>query len=199
VVRDYELMYIVRPDLDEEALRTATDSVETLVKGLGGEVLKTTMWGKRRLAYEVSHHRDGHYVIVQLQLDTTKIGELERVLEIHDTVFRHLLVRRDETADIEPGEADGEAGPLEGEPPARPARPARVVEALDDVPAAEDEDEPEADAEDEPEADAEDEPEAEAEDEPEAEAEDEPEAEAEDEPEAEDDEVPPAVADEDKE
>ena len=130
MVRDYELMYIVRPDLDDEALRAATDSVEALVKGLDGEVLKTIMWGKRRLAYEVGHHRDGHYVIVEIQLDTTKVGELERVLEIHDTVFRHLLVRRDETADVEPGEADDEAATLGGEPAARTVR---ALEPPDDL------------------------------------------------------------------
>jgi small subunit ribosomal protein S6 len=151
VVRDYELMYIVRPDLDDEALRTATESVETLVKGLDGEVLKTTMWGKRRLAYEVSHHRDGHYVILQLQLDTTKIGELERVLEIHDTVFRHLLVRRDETADVEPGDEeavvviDGSEAPVAERPVTLPDELADdddVIEVDDDeVPPAAVEDE----------------------------------------------------------
>ncbi len=151
MVRDYELMYIVRPDLDDEALRTATESVETLVKGLDGEVLKTTMWGKRRLAYEVSHHRNGHYVILQLQLDTTKIGELERVLEIHDTVFRHLLVRRDETADVEPGDEeavvviDGSEAPVAERPVTLPDELADdddVIEVDDDeVPPAAVEDE----------------------------------------------------------
>ena len=131
MVRDYELMYIVRPDLDDEALRAATDSVETLVQGLGGEVLKTTMWGKRRLAYEVSHHRDGHYVIVEIQLDTTKVGELERVLEIHDTVFRHLLVRRDETADVEPGDED-EAGLIDDAAAPASTRPGAVPDELRD-------------------------------------------------------------------
>ncbi len=105
MVRDYELMYIVRPDLDDDALRAATDSVDTLIAGLGGTVNKTTLWGKRRLAYEVDRLRDGHYVITLLQLDGERVTDLERALTIHDTVFRHLLVRRDETA----------ATPFEGE------------------------------------------------------------------------------------
>ena len=105
MVRDYELMYIVRPDLDDEALRTATESVDTLIRGLGGTVGKTTMWGKRRLAYEVDRLRDGHYVITLLQLDGARVADLERALQIHDTVFRHLLVRRDETAAAHRGEA----------------------------------------------------------------------------------------------
>ena len=92
MVRDYELMYIVRPDVDDDALRAAVDSVRTLVEGQGGEVRKTTMWGKRRLAYEVSHLRDGHYVIVEMRLDGSKVAAVERALRIHDAVFRHLLV-----------------------------------------------------------------------------------------------------------
>jgi small subunit ribosomal protein S6 len=110
VVRDYELMYIVRPELDDEALRTATESVDTLIRGLGGTVGKTTMWGKRRLAYEVDRLRDGHYVITLLQLDGTRVADLERALQIHDTVFRHLLVRGDETVPAAEEGAEAEAG-----------------------------------------------------------------------------------------
>jgi len=110
VVRDYELMYIVRPELDDEALRTATESVDTLIRGLGGTVGKTTMWGKRRLAYEVARLRDGHYVITLLQLDGARVADLERALQIHDTVFRHLLVRGDETVPGAEESAEPESG-----------------------------------------------------------------------------------------
>jgi len=92
VMRDYELMYIVRPELDEEALRTAAKSVRGLIETQGGEVVKTTLWGKRRLAYEVKRLRDGYYVLVVLRLDGGKVAPVERALRIHDTVFRHLLV-----------------------------------------------------------------------------------------------------------
>lgn len=92
MIRDYELMYIVRPDLDEDALRAAAKSVRGVVEAQGGEVVKTTFWGKRRLAYEVKRLRDGYYVLVALRLDGAKVAPLERALRIHDTVFRHLLV-----------------------------------------------------------------------------------------------------------
>ena len=92
MMRDYELMYIVRPELDEEALRTAAKSVRGLIETQGGEVVKTTLWGKRRLAYEVKRLRDGYYVLVVLRLDGGKVAPVERALRIHDTVFRHLLV-----------------------------------------------------------------------------------------------------------
>jgi small subunit ribosomal protein S6 len=91
-VRDYELMYIVRPELDDDGVRSAVLSVRAIIEANGGEVVKTTLWGKRRLAYDVQRLRDGHYVLVALRLDGASVGAVERVLRIHDTVFRHLLV-----------------------------------------------------------------------------------------------------------
>ncbi|GAC1338105.1 MAG: hypothetical protein NVSMB29_03420 [Candidatus Dormibacteria bacterium] len=119
MLREYELMYIVRPELDDDGVRTATESVQALVENAGGEVTKTTPWGKRRLAYEVQHLRDGHYVLVQLRLEAGRVTDLERALRISDTVFRHLLVVDESvpgddepTAPIEAGAENGaEAGP----------------------------------------------------------------------------------------
>lgn len=92
MTRDYELMYIVRPELDDEALRAAVTRVRGLIEAQNGEVVKTTLWGKRRLAYEVDHLRDGHYVLVVLHLDGDRVAPLERALRIDETVFRHLIV-----------------------------------------------------------------------------------------------------------
>ena len=89
--REYELMYVVRPDLDEDGLRTAVEAVQGLVEGQGGEVLNTTPWGKRRLAYEIAGLRDGHYVIVEFRGDGGKVKELERALRINDQVIRHMI------------------------------------------------------------------------------------------------------------
>jgi hypothetical protein len=100
------------------------------------------MWGKRRLAYEVDRLRDGHYVITVLQLDGARVADLERALQIHDTVFRHLLVRGDETVSAaevgaEPESGDGvpvaEAGPPDGEDDAADD----AADEDDDVPPAE--------------------------------------------------------------
>jgi small subunit ribosomal protein S6 len=92
LVRDYELMYIVRPDIDEDAVKNAVESVKSLMENHGGEVVKTTTWGKRRLAYEVNQYRDGNYVIANVRLEGAKIADIERELRIHDAVFRHLLI-----------------------------------------------------------------------------------------------------------
>jgi small subunit ribosomal protein S6 len=135
MVRDYELMYIVRPDADDDAVRAAVESVRTLVEGQGGEVRKTTMWGKRRLAYEVKHLRDGHYVIVEMRLDGARVANVERALRIHDSVFRHLLVVQEApSADIE-GEGDGETESvvvIEGVAPSNGVAPAEEEVSGDD-------------------------------------------------------------------
>ena len=79
----YELMYIV-------------ERVSQLIQTNGGQIKKVTPWGKRRLAYSVKDQREGYYVVEEFDLDQAKVTEVERVLKISDTVFRHLLVRQDE-------------------------------------------------------------------------------------------------------
>jgi small subunit ribosomal protein S6 len=109
MVRDYELLYIVRPELDDDGVRTAIKSVRGIVEGQGGEIVKTTLWGKRRLAYEVGRLRDGHYVLVVLRLDGAKVATVDRALRIHDTVFRHLLVLHEGEMPEPDGEIDESA------------------------------------------------------------------------------------------
>jgi small subunit ribosomal protein S6 len=88
-------MFIVKPELDEEQVSTATDRVHQLIVANGGSVSRSSAWGKRRLAYNVGSFREGYYVVSNFSIEPAKITELERVLKISDTVFRHLLVRRD--------------------------------------------------------------------------------------------------------
>ena len=96
MLRDYEILYIVRPELDEEQLQAAIGTVDQLIQSLGGAVQKTDVWGRRRLAYEVRHLREGQYVLSDFQIDPARVPELEGTLKISDTVFRHLVVRKPE-------------------------------------------------------------------------------------------------------
>ena len=92
----YELMYIVRPELDDDAVQQEIEKVSQLIQTNGGQIKKVTPWGKRRLAYTVKDQREGHYVVAEFELDRGRVQEVERVLKISDTVFRHLLVRQEE-------------------------------------------------------------------------------------------------------
>ena len=89
-------MYIVKPDLDDQAVQQEIEKVGQLIQTNGGQINKVTPWGKRRLAYTVKDNREGHYVVAEFDLDQAKVQEVERVLKISDSVFRHLLVRQDE-------------------------------------------------------------------------------------------------------
>ncbi len=106
MVRDYELMYIVRPELDDDGLQAATESVEHLISSVGGSVVRSTSWGRRRLAYEVDHLRDGHYMLLHLRVDGARVAEIERALTIHETVFRHLLVLHEAVAEVDTVDPD---------------------------------------------------------------------------------------------
>lgn len=152
MTRDYELMYIVRPELDDEALRTAVTRVRGMIEAQNGEVVKTTLWGKRRLAYEVSHLRDGHYVLVVLHLDGDRVAPLERALRIDETVFRHLIVLHqgpmpEPDGEIEEVRPEGVAASDEGDDEPTVATASATGEQdeedvdLDEAPSADDDDE----------------------------------------------------------
>jgi small subunit ribosomal protein S6 len=110
-LRDYEILYVVRPDLDEEQLEEAVAKVSGLIETLGGQHERTNVWGKRRLAYEVNHLREGYYVLTEFQLDAGRVPEMESTLKISDTVFRHLVVRRPERKKAADGQRPEVASP----------------------------------------------------------------------------------------
>jgi len=134
VLRDYELMYIARPELDDDALRVTMESVETIVAQQGGEVVRTTPWGKRRLAYEIERMRDGHYVLLEVRLDGAKVKEIDRLLTISDTVFRHMItIFVPHKADEDDGAAAAPAQPEAGVSGDDLAGVAAAADDLDEV------------------------------------------------------------------
>ena len=94
-MRDYELMYIARPDLDEEANRSLLDRIQKAIADKGGVVQQVDVWGRRRLAYEIAGQREGHYTVLQFRSQPAAVHELERLLSLTDTVLRHLIVQRE--------------------------------------------------------------------------------------------------------
>jgi small subunit ribosomal protein S6 len=92
-MRDYELMYIVRPTVADDQFNSAIERVDAMISNLGGEVGEKTPWGKRRLAYPIQKHEDGFYVVASIKLEPTQTRELEEQLRISDEVIRHILVQ----------------------------------------------------------------------------------------------------------
>lgn len=97
-MREYEVLYIVRADLDDDKVQDAVRRVNTLIERSGGTPERTNLWGKRKLAYEVKHQKDGAYVLQDFQLDPERVPELESALKITEEVLRHLVVRKPEKA-----------------------------------------------------------------------------------------------------
>jgi small subunit ribosomal protein S6 len=98
VKRDYELGFILPPEVNEEQTRAILDRVEQIVTNYDGQIVKVNQWGRRRLAYPINHHRDGYYVFVDMILTPETVAELDRTLKVSEEVLRHLIKRRDPKA-----------------------------------------------------------------------------------------------------
>ncbi|MEO8744435.1 MAG: 30S ribosomal protein S6 [Candidatus Dormiibacterota bacterium] len=95
-MREYEVLYIVRADLEDEKVQDAVKRVNTLIERSGGAIERTNLWGKRKLAYEVKHQKEGSYILQDFQIDPGRVPELEAALKITEEVLRHLIVRKQE-------------------------------------------------------------------------------------------------------
>ena len=97
-MRDYEILYIVRPDLEDDKVQDVVKRVNSLIGRSGGSSEQTSLWGKRKLAYEVKHQKEGSYVLQDFKIDPGRVPELESALKITEEVLRHLIVRKPEKA-----------------------------------------------------------------------------------------------------
>ena len=92
-MQDYELMYVLTPELDEAGAEEANTRVTTMLADRGGEVTGVEPWGRRRLAYPIENHLEGIYSVVRLKLNQSSIVTIERDLRLNESVIRHLLIR----------------------------------------------------------------------------------------------------------
>lgn len=93
--RNYELMFIVRPDMVDEDLNKLISTLESSVTSSGGTT-KSEVWGKRRLAYRVGKFNDGIFVLMLLETTGSTVHEVERRLRVTEPVIKFLTVRTDE-------------------------------------------------------------------------------------------------------
>ncbi|NWF70444.1 MAG: 30S ribosomal protein S6 [Chloroflexi bacterium] len=96
--RNYELAFVVRVDAPtDEGVNDAVNQVQAWVTaGEMGAVTKVDRWGRRKLAYEINGQREGYYVIMNAEIDTKNLPELERNLKLSNAILRYLLIRADE-------------------------------------------------------------------------------------------------------
>ncbi len=92
-MRDYELMVVLDPNLDEAAIDALNTRIQTMSTQRGGTIENVDVWGRRRLAYPIGRYRDGVYILYRMQLPPNAAAEIERALKLTESVIRHLLVR----------------------------------------------------------------------------------------------------------
>jgi small subunit ribosomal protein S6 len=94
--RQYELVYILPPETTEQQVAELHTQVEGVVSRLNGQIERTENWGRKRLAYEIAHNKEGVYVLDVINGSGELMKELDRRLRVMDLVIRHMVVRVDE-------------------------------------------------------------------------------------------------------
>ena len=94
-MRQYELILMVQPDLDEEATNSVIDRVKDMITNNDGQILKTDIWGSKRLAYEIQDFRDGYYVYMDVEFTPEFGTELKQNLRYIEPVIRYMLTKKE--------------------------------------------------------------------------------------------------------
>lgn len=102
----YETMYILRPNMNEEAVDGAIGKYQSMLKEQGGTVIETQHRGKRRLAYEIDRHREGIYIQMNYNGPGAIVAPLERAMRLSDEVIRYLTVKQEFAGDLPAEEAE---------------------------------------------------------------------------------------------
>ncbi len=127
-MRPYEVMIVLNPTLEEEAVRAEVDKATALIKARGGTPGRVDRWGKRRLAYEIEDHREGYYVVIDASAEPATMADLDRALHLADGVMRHKVMRI-------PDHVAGQSTRRSARPEEAAAAPASLASTTPDKPA----------------------------------------------------------------
>ena len=94
--RTYEVIFIIDPDVAENEVMQLSEGVQKIITSQGGSITKTEMMGKRQLAYEINHKRNGTYVLLEVEGSGAEIAEVERRMRVNDQILRYMTIRVDE-------------------------------------------------------------------------------------------------------
>ena len=92
-MRHYEVMVILDPSLEERTVAPSLDTYLNVIRTAGGSVEKLDVWGRRRLAYEISKHTEGIYAVIDVQTTPAAVAELDRQLRLNESVLRTKVIR----------------------------------------------------------------------------------------------------------
>ncbi|ENQ3106859.1 30S ribosomal protein S6 [Bacillus cereus] len=95
-MKKYEIMYIIRPNMEEEAQKALVERFAGVLTENGAEIINTKDWGKRRLAYEINDLREGFYMILNVNSNSEAVKEFDRLAKINENIIRHIVVKDEE-------------------------------------------------------------------------------------------------------
>ena len=128
----YELVYVIDVNLEDEARKAVIDRFNGMIEQNGGKVTKVEEWGKRRLAYPINYKTEGYYLLVNFESEATLPREIERNMQIAETILRYLIVKVEEKRSNVKPRPERKAPEAEEEIPA-----AEALEAAEEAPVAE--------------------------------------------------------------
>ena len=95
-MRKYEIMYIIRPNIEDEAKKALVERFNGILTDNGAELVDSKDWGKRRLAYEIKDFRDGYYQIAKATSSADAVQEFARLAKISEDIIRHIVIKVEE-------------------------------------------------------------------------------------------------------
>lgn len=96
MMRKYEVMYIIRPNIEDEAKKALVERFNNVLSENGAEVAEAKEWGKRRLAYEINDFRDGYYMLLQVNSEAAAVQEFDRLAKISEDIIRHIVIKKED-------------------------------------------------------------------------------------------------------
>ena len=93
-MNNYEILYIIKNDLEDDAKAAVVDKYSALVEKLGGSVDSVDKWGTKKFAYTIDFKNEGYYVLMNFKADAAAPAEIDRLMNIDDAVMRHMVVRK---------------------------------------------------------------------------------------------------------
>lgn len=103
---NYELVYIIQPQLEETALTALNERIQQVIVSNGGEVASNESLGLRTLAYPIKRRREGIYMLLKGTFTQASIAELERTMRLSEDILRHMVVRLDDQPEAPAAETE---------------------------------------------------------------------------------------------
>ena len=116
---DYEMMYILRPDLSEDQVQQSIEEYRDFLKEYNAQAIEVKIWGKRRLAYPIQKFQDGLYILMNYQADGTQVAPLEKAMRLGEKVIRYLTLQVEEPVTVSEDDATEDSEETESAATAR--------------------------------------------------------------------------------